>query len=124
MRGFIWSSRLGSRAPKQRGSAGQKTSCRYPEGCQLCVSPMEASLARKTPRSVPGDLDSGGRANGSGDAHLEFVALEKTYETRDGPIKALDRVTFGVAKGEFVSIVGPSGCGKSTLLKIILGVEP
>jgi NitT/TauT family transport system ATP-binding protein len=85
---------------------------------------MEASLARKTPRSVPGDLDSGGRANGSGDAHLEFVALEKTYETRDGPIKALDRVTFGVAKGEFVSIVGPSGCGKSTLLKIILGVEP
>ena len=57
-------------------------------------------------------------------AHLEFRALEKTYETRDGPLKALDAITFSVPKGEFVSIVGPSGCGKSTLLKIILGVVP
>jgi NitT/TauT family transport system ATP-binding protein len=58
------------------------------------------------------------------DIHLEFLALEKTYETRDGPVKALDGVTFAVRRGEFVSIVGPSGCGKSTLLKIILGVRP
>ena len=70
------------------------------------------------------DLDIGESADGAGEAHLEFVALEKTYETRDGPLKALDCVTFAVQKGEFVSIVGPSGCGKSTLLKIILGVVP
>jgi NitT/TauT family transport system ATP-binding protein len=57
-------------------------------------------------------------------AHLEFLALEKTYATRDGALRALENVTFSVRKGEFVSIVGPSGCGKSTLLKIILGVVP
>jgi NitT/TauT family transport system ATP-binding protein len=58
------------------------------------------------------------------DAHLEFAGLEKTYATRDGEVRALAGVSFGVRKGEFVSIVGPSGCGKSTLLKIMLGVVP
>jgi NitT/TauT family transport system ATP-binding protein len=57
-------------------------------------------------------------------AHVEFAGLVKRYETRDGEVLALDGVSFGVAAGEFVSIVGPSGCGKSTLLKIVLGVVP
>jgi len=42
--------------------------------------------------------------------------ITKRYQRRGGPVLALDDVSFGVAEGEFVSIVGPSGCGKSTLL--------
>jgi NitT/TauT family transport system ATP-binding protein len=57
-------------------------------------------------------------------SYLQFLGLGKTYETRDGAVKALEAVTFGVQRGEFVSILGPSGCGKSTLLKIMLGVTP
>jgi NitT/TauT family transport system ATP-binding protein len=34
----------------------------------------------------------------------------------------LDGISFGVDKGEFVTVVGPSGCGKSTLLKIASGL--
>ena len=35
----------------------------------------------------------------------------------------LDRVSFSVAPGEFVSVLGPSGCGKTTLARILVGIE-
>ena len=39
-------------------------------------------------------------------------------------VTALEKVSFDIQAGNFVSIVGPSGCGKSTLLKIISGLLP
>ncbi len=44
------------------------------------------------------------------------------YASRQGPVLALEGVSFGVGEGEFVCIVGPSGCGKTTLLKLIAGL--
>ncbi len=46
------------------------------------------------------------------------------YETRDGPLVALQDATFSAAPGEFVAILGPSGCGKSTLLRVLGGLLP
>jgi NitT/TauT family transport system ATP-binding protein len=51
---------------------------------------------------------------------LEFRSVTKTFA--DGT-HALDSTSFGVAAGEFVTVVGPSGCGKSTLLRIASGLE-
>ena len=45
--------------------------------------------------------------------------LSKVYENEGVQTKALDSVTFGIEKGEFVSIMGPSGSGKSTLMQIL-----
>ena len=42
---------------------------------------------------------------------IELRRAALTYQAPDGEVAALRDVTFGVADGEFVSIVGPSGCG-------------
>ena len=39
-----------------------------------------------------------------------------------GWIRAVDEVSFTVAKGEIFGLVGESGCGKSTLAKTVLGI--
>ena len=36
---------------------------------------------------------------------------------------AVDRVSFTVGEGEFVTLLGPSGCGKTTTLRCIAGLE-
>jgi putative ABC transport system ATP-binding protein len=43
--------------------------------------------------------------------------LIKHYD--DGLVKALNGISFEVARGEVVSLMGPSGCGKSTLLNLL-----
>ncbi len=50
--------------------------------------------------------------------------VDKTFESGAHGVRALDRVSFDIEEGSFVSLVGPSGCGKSTLLKIISGLIP
>jgi putative ABC transport system ATP-binding protein len=49
---------------------------------------------------------------------LELRRASKTYPGSP-PVRALDRITLDVDRGEMVSIVGPSGSGKSTLLHLI-----
>jgi len=44
------------------------------------------------------------------------------FDTPEGPITAVDNVSFDVNSGEFLSIIGPSGCGKSTLFNVIGGL--
>lgn len=41
---------------------------------------------------------------------------------KDGRLQVLDRISFDVRPGEFLSLVGPSGCGKTTLLRLINGL--
>lgn len=49
---------------------------------------------------------------------LEVKEVTKYYNN----LHVLDKISFQVNEGEFVSVIGPSGCGKTTLLKIISGL--
>ena len=45
------------------------------------------------------------------------------FETSDGPVQALSKISLDIMPGEFVSLIGPSGCGKTTLLRVIGDLE-
>ncbi|MGB8897168.1 MAG: ATP-binding cassette domain-containing protein, partial [Pseudolabrys sp.] len=49
------------------------------------------------------------------DATLVADSVVVQFDTAEGPIIAVDDVSFKVRPGEFFSVIGPSGCGKSTL---------
>src|ERR1700741_4725295 len=52
---------------------------------------------------------------------LELDTVSKTYPG----VKALDRVSLRVERGEVLALIGENGAGKSTLMKILGGViEP
>ena len=50
---------------------------------------------------------------------IKLENLSKVYRTDEIESTALNKVSFEIEKGEFVSVMGPSGCGKSTLLNIL-----
>ncbi len=56
-------------------------------------------------------------------AEIQIEDLDLTFETGDGPVRALKDITLDIQKGEFVSLIGPSGCGKTTLLRAIADLE-
>lgn len=52
---------------------------------------------------------------------VENVSLE--FRTRGGTVRALDRVSLSVGRGEIVGLVGESGSGKSVLCYALLGLS-
>ena len=50
---------------------------------------------------------------------LVAEALDKVYGSGEAATHALKGVSFGLAEGEFASIIGQSGSGKSTLLNLL-----
>ena len=54
---------------------------------------------------------------------LEVTNLETHFFTRSGVIRAVNRVSFSVDKGNTLAIVGESGCGKSVTALSILGTK-
>jgi NitT/TauT family transport system ATP-binding protein len=49
--------------------------------------------------------------------------ISLTFETADGKVDALSKVSLKVNEGEFVSFIGPSGCGKTTMLRVVADLQ-
>lgn len=50
---------------------------------------------------------------------IETKDIKRSFKMGTQSVDALKGVSFGVNKGEFISIMGPSGSGKTTLMNII-----
>jgi putative ABC transport system ATP-binding protein len=50
---------------------------------------------------------------------IEARDISKIYQLGDTELRALDRVSVIIEKGEFLAIMGPSGSGKSTFMNIV-----
>ena len=49
-----------------------------------------------------------------------MILFENVTKVYDPDVTALDAVSFGIDKGEFVFVVGASGSGKTTLVRLLL----
>lgn len=55
--------------------------------------------------------------------YIRICDVEKYYGNASNVTKAVDRVSFGVDKGEFVGVMGASGSGKTTLLNLLATID-
>ena len=56
-------------------------------------------------------------------AHVRFIGVGKTYDGRQGPVAALQRIDLAIQRGEVFGIIGRSGAGKSSLIRTINRLE-
>jgi iron(III) transport system ATP-binding protein len=54
---------------------------------------------------------------------VEVSRLRKLYPGAQGPVVAVDDVSFRVEEGEMYTLLGPSGCGKTSTMRCIAGLE-
>lgn len=54
---------------------------------------------------------------------IELKDISKTFQTKEGEVKAVKNVNLTVSSGEVYGIVGFSGAGKSTLVRMLNGLE-
>jgi NitT/TauT family transport system ATP-binding protein len=72
--------------------------------------------AATAPASVQEDVNAAG-------AKIRVVDATKVYETKSGPVNALEDFSVDIRDGELICILGPSGCGKTTLLWAMSGLH-
>jgi ABC-2 type transport system ATP-binding protein len=58
----------------------------------------------------------------STDSGIVLSALEKTFRSPEGPVRAVRGIDVAISAGETVAFLGPNGAGKSTTIDMLLGL--
>ncbi|MHC6175962.1 ABC transporter ATP-binding protein [Glutamicibacter sp. X7] len=99
---------------------------------QVLMNPQHEYTQRllaAVPRLTPVEIDetathTSATAPAGRELVLEAKDLVLEYDMRGSTFRAVENVSFNVAKGEVLGIVGESGSGKSTIAKAVLGLLP
>ena len=70
------------------------------------------------PRTIAPDLSQ------AAEQILAIENLKTSFRTADGILRAVDDVSWALAKGEILGVVGESGCGKSMTALSVMGLVP
>ena len=70
------------------------------------------------------ESESPAAANERAPVVLEVSDLEITFPTDDGPLRAVDGLSFRLRAGQTLGLVGESGCGKTVTALAALGLVP
>jgi putative ABC transport system ATP-binding protein len=54
---------------------------------------------------------------------LQLIDVSRVFRQGDQEVRAMDRVSVRLDRGEFVALAGPSGSGKTTLLNVAGGLD-
>ena len=55
---------------------------------------------------------------------LQVAGLTLRYSTKHGEVKAIEEVSFDLARGQSLGLVGESGCGKTSLANCLMRLLP
>src|SRR5437879_5173661 len=93
-------------------------------GCAACWIPAspDACEGRVLTQMQPSAVGESGQA--PAEPLLAIDDLKTWFFTRDGVVRAVDGLSYRLARGEMLGIVGESGCGKSVGALSILGLIP
>jgi NitT/TauT family transport system ATP-binding protein len=54
---------------------------------------------------------------------LDVQGVSRIFDGENGPVVALDNISFRAHRRELLCVIGPSGCGKSTLGRMLAGLD-
>lgn len=82
-------------------------------------------MAGSLVQARPGKADLASSTEMAGTSPLLSVRhLSTEFRTHEGPLRAVDDVSFDVESGRVLAVLGESGSGKSAMLRSILGIQP
>jgi branched-chain amino acid transport system permease protein len=88
-----------------------------PEGSDASVDPTPVRAAPRAELLAGRPVDLAGASR---DGFLTIDTVSKSF----GGLRAVNGVSFAVARGQLLAVIGPNGAGKTTLFNLITGVYP